>query len=292
MAQTPIPVVVNRTGGTAASLGKALGERLREAFAQAGVPIALELVAGERLGDAVASKAGAPLVVVGGGDGTLGLAAGLLASAGSALGILPLGTRNHLARQLGLPGDLAAAAKVIAAGRRTRIDLGRIGERTFVNNASLGLYGRLVRTREGLAAPKWLANLPAAWHVLRHLRVHPLRLEIEGESDRLETPLLFIGNGAYSLTGGKLGERETLSDGTLSFYAVAASTPWQLAVMGLRVLVGRADPERDFAALKLGRHATISGGPTLDVACDGEVERMVLPLELASLPGALEVIVP
>jgi len=292
MPQASIPVVVNRTGGTAASLGDSLGDKLREAFAAAGVAIDLHLVDGEQVDRTIANLAGAPLVVVGGGDGTLGHAAAILAKVGTAMGILPLGTRNHLARQLGLPLDLAEAAKVIAAGHRQRMDLGRIGERVFINNASLGLYARLVRDRDALRAPKWLASVPAAWHVLRHLRAHPLVLEIDGESHALDTPLLFIGNGAYLLEGGKLGQRESLSDGVLAFYAVAARNGWQLVAMALRVLTGRADPERDFAALKLGRKARITGRPTMDVACDGEVARMALPLELESLPGALEVIVP
>lgn len=273
-------------------MGDALEEQLRESFAAANLPIRLQLVKGEDVARALAEVAGAPLVVVGGGDGTLGHAAGTLRQAGSALGILPLGTRNHLAAQLGIPFDLAEAAKIIAAGRRERIDLGQAGERVFVNNASLGLYTRLVRNREALKGPKWLTSLAAGWRVLRHLRHQTLHLTVDGEAQVLRTPLLFIGNNRYSLEGGRVGERDSLTDGQLSLYAVAARTPLQLVAMALRTLVGKADPERDFAALREGKEARISGGSGMDVAFDGEVQRMTLPVDFAILPRALEVVVP
>jgi len=197
MPQAPLPVVVNRSGGTAAALGAKLEATLRQSF---GRTIDLQLVDGPDVPRALGRVAGAGRVVVGGGDGTLGSAAGLLAQAGSAMAILPLGTRNHLAGQLGIPSDLAQAARLAVEGTTTRIDLGRVGERVFVNNASLGLYARLVRNREALAAPKWLANLPAAWHVLRHLRVRRMELRVDGAARQVVTPLLFVGNNRYALS--------------------------------------------------------------------------------------------
>src|SRR4051794_33804537 len=110
MDAAPLPVIVNRGGGTAATLGPKLSGTLHEAFAAAGLTIELELAEGEQCDAALKRVAGAPVVVVGGGDGTIGHAAGPLAASGSALGILPLGTRNHLARQLGIPAALPDAA--------------------------------------------------------------------------------------------------------------------------------------------------------------------------------------
>jgi len=98
----PIPVLVNRSGGTAASKGDKLEAEIAAAFAEAGVTIDLHLVEGEKLERTLKKVADQPLVVIGGGDGTLGRMAGLLAEKGTTLGILPLGTRNHLARELGL----------------------------------------------------------------------------------------------------------------------------------------------------------------------------------------------
>jgi diacylglycerol kinase family enzyme len=252
-------VIVNRSGGIASSLGDKLVDQIHQAFAAVAQPIDLQLVVGSDLEAASAKAAGAPVVAIGGGDGTLGSAAGKFAEAGSALAILPLGTRNHLAKQLSIPAELPEAAKVIVAGRRQRIDLARAGPRVFVNNASVGLYTRLVRKRDALSSPKWRGTIPAAWDVLRHLHSRPFQLSLDGARRSLDTPLLFIGNNRYLLESGMVGERESMSDGVLSFYAVSARTPLQLISMAARTLVGRVDLQRDFCALTEAQNARIEG---------------------------------
>lgn len=273
-------------------MGDRLEGALHDAFAAAGLPLDLHLVDGERIDETLAGLAPAPAIVVGGGDGTLGRAAGILARTNSALGILPLGTRNHLANQLRIPASIADAAKIIANGHRTRIDLARAGTQTFVNNASVGLYSRLVLARDAVPGPKWLGTIPATWHVLRHLRTDTLRLAIDGVESVLHTPLLFVGNNRYALDHRAIGTRDSLSDGALSFYAVAPKGAVELIAMAVRVLIGRADPHRDFTALTEGRTARIDGAGLLEVALDGEVSRMALPVEFAILPLALDVFVP
>ena len=233
------------------------------------------------------------MIAVGGGDGTQGAAAAaVVAKDGAALAVLPLGTRNHLARQLDIPLDLPGAAKVAVSGTTTAIDLAGCNGRLFVNNASIGLYTRLVRERERRSAPKWLGTIPATWQVLRHLRSHALRLVIDGKARRLRTPLLFIGNNRYSLDSGKVGERESLTDGVLSLFAVEDKGALGLAAFAMRTLAGRADPEHDFAALADAREVVIEGDGHIDVAFDGEVERMQLPLRFSILPSALKVMTP
>ncbi len=88
------------------------------------------------------------IIVAGGGDGTLSAVASLLVGTDTALGVLPLGTLNHFARDLRIPTQLDQAVAVLAAGYQTRIDLGEVNGRTFLNNSSLGLYPGIVRDRE------------------------------------------------------------------------------------------------------------------------------------------------
>ena len=288
-----IPVLVNRGGGSAARHGAALAERVEAAFAAAALAVDLRLLNGSEIAQAAAAVAGRPVVVVGGGDGTLGAAAGVLAGSGSTLGILALGTRNHLAHELGLPDDLTDAARLIAQGTRRRIDLGEVDGRTFVNNASIGLYPALVRRREDNPAPKWLAALPAAAGALGRLRHHRLRLVIDGRERPVLTPLLFVGNGRYLLEREGLGTRESLDDGRLSVYAVASRRRLALIGFAVRALVGRADPGRDFAALGEAGELVVAGrSHHIDVALDGEVVRLPMPLRFRTLPGALSVIAP
>lgn len=292
-AGEPLAVIVNGGGGTASRLGDALQDKLAEAFAKAGVAAQVECVEGADIAETV-RRAGAPTVVVGGGDGTLGTAAKELAESGRTLGILPLGTRNHLALQLGIPTDLDEAAAVIAAGHATKIDLGRAGDRIFVNNVSVGLYPRIVQAREHRrgAMPKWLATIPAVLAAMRRLEVEHFRMEWNGAEHKVATPLLFVGNNRYALDAGRLGQRESLTAGLLGVAAVAAPTRRGLIGTLLRLVVGRADPEQDFTSLEDVAEVCIYGHHIRRVALDGELARLRFPLKLASWPRALSVLVP
>ena len=289
-----IAVIVNRSGGTASSLGDKLEATVREAFA--GQEIDLQLIEGKDIAQTVKQVAGRAVVAIGGGDGTQGSAAAAFAGSETAQIVLPLGTRNHLAKQIGMPTDLAEAAKVASEGKPEAIDLAKAsdaaGERVFVNNASIGLYTKLVRERDKRWGPKWLGTIPATWIVLRTLRAKALHLTIDGKRQRVVTPLLFIGNNRYSLDAGSVGERVSLSDGVLSLFVVARQSPMALIGFAMRSLVGRADPERDFCALAEAKEVVVEGSGAIDVAFDGEVERMALPLTFAIMPGALKVLVP
>jgi diacylglycerol kinase family enzyme len=239
-----------------------------------------------------AAKQGA--VIVGGGDGTLGSAAALLTKAGATLGILPLGTRNHLARELGIPMDLNGAAKIIAEGHKRKIDLSSVDGHIFVNNVSIGMYPAMVRARDGLqkthGLPKWIANIPAGWHALGSLRHHRFRLKMDGATKPIRTALLFVGNNVYSLDLGKVGHRDALDDGKLSVFAVSPNSRAGLIGFGLRAMVGKSNADSDFAALGVCKTMELSAhARTIEVAVDGEIMCLQTPLEFKVLPRALEV---
>lgn len=291
MRPPPIPVVINRSGGTARRIGSALEEHVRDAFASAGLDIDLRLVDGEAIAGTVAGYRGAAVVAVGGGDGSIAAAAGALAGSDTALAVLPLGTLNHFAHQLGLPDDLGEAATIAGEGHAIRVDLGRAGGHVFINNASLGLYSKIVRTRDASKLPKALAQVPAAWHALCQGRGEDLALAFGGETRHIATPLLFVGNNRYDLSQGVPGTRDSLSDGVLSVYAVAPRAPLALVGFGLRAAVGRADMLRDFAEVETVPGFEVLGHGCVDLAHDGEVDRVSLPLRFEVLPDALTVMV-
>jgi len=291
-----LPVIVNKNGGTAARLGDALPGQLAAAFAAAGADADVQLLDGKDLPDAIERGARTGRVVVAGGDGTAASAAQILAGRKAELGLLPLGTLNHLARDLGLPTDLDEAAKVAATGTALAIDVGEVNGRVFVNNASIGLYPLMVRKREGVQKlkgwPKWLSTIPAAWAVLERLPHHRLRLDW-GQGERaIVTPLLFIGNNTYSLAPGEVGTRDTLTDGKLAVYAVARRRRAALIWFAARALFGRAEKRIDFETLGECETLTVrSSGGSIEIALDGEVTRMDSPLEFRIRPGALNVVV-
>ncbi|TPG12104.1 diacylglycerol/lipid kinase family protein [Sphingomonas oligophenolica] len=297
MSGLRVPVIVNRDGGTAAALGEALADSIAAAFAEAGVAIDLRLVAGCDVKTAVHDALGAAIVVVGGGDGTLGCAADILAGTETALGILPVGTRNHLARDLGVPLDLPGAAALIASGAIRPIDLARANGEAFINNASIGLYPSLVIARDAerkrLAIPKWLAALPASFAALKRIRHHRLRLDLPDSSRDIVTPMLFVGNNRYALGAGRLGQRAVLDAGTLSVFAVASRRRLALVGFALRMLVGRVDRGDDFAAIGDCPTLTVEGrSHDVDIALDGEVVTMTMPITFQSEPDALRVVAP
>lgn len=294
---TQLQVIVNRAGGAAAAAGEALPTSLAEAFAAAGVSVEIRLVGGREIGDAVREAAGDGRVVIAGGDGSVAAAAQALKGSDTELAIIPLGTLNHLAQDLGLPMDMAEAAALAAHGRAEPIDVGEVNGHRFVNNVSIGLYPFMVQRREAVRRlrgwAKWLATGPAAWAALERLPHHRLRLDIGADERRLVTPLLFVGNNRYALEAGAVGRRASLQDGVLSLYAIPHRSRASLIWFALRTLVGRADPAADFLVLDECRAFTVrSSGDSIEIALDGEVRRLPSPLEFRIDPGALSVVVP
>lgn len=297
-AARTLPVIVNRSGGAAARLSADLVPTIEQAFAAAGVEAQVRAVDGGAVADAAEQAArDHPRIVVAGGDGTLGGVADRLKGRDVELAILPLGTLNHLARDLGIPADLAEAAALGVSGTARGIDVGEVNGRAFVNNASVGLYSLMVRERTAeqkrLHVPKWLATIPAAWHALSRLPHHRLHLHFGGGDRRVSTPLLFVGNNDYSLEGGHVGQRAALDDGRLSIFAVARRSRAGLLWFAARTLVGRAHAGQDFVALGNCPALTVeTHGPDVELAIDGEITRLATPLRFSVAPGALKVVAP
>jgi diacylglycerol kinase family enzyme len=292
-----LPVIVNRNGGSAAKMGDTLVPEIEKAFAKANAAIEVATLDPKQIPDAIEAAAKAGRVIVAGGDGTAAGAAQILAGSDTELGLLPLGTLNHLARDLGIPADLDEAADIAVNGRPAAIDVGEVNGQVFVNNASIGLYPLMVRKREGLRRakgwPKWLSTVPAAFAVLERLPHHRLQLDWGKGERAIVTPLLFVGNNVYSLDRGEVGKRGSLSEGKLSIYAVAHRRRAALIWFAMRVLVGRAERSFDFETLGDCETLTVSSSSgSIEIALDGELRRMDSPLEFRIRPGALTVMTP
>lgn len=291
----PLPVIVNRAGGAAAAAGPALGDRLKAAFASADTDIDLRMVDGDAVFETVRALRGR--VVVAGGDGTMACAAQAMKDADVELAILPLGTLNHLARDLNIPNDLDAAAALAAHGKAAAIDVARVNDRRFVNNASIGLYPFMVRHRDDQRDrrgwPKWLATVPAAWAAIARLPHHRLRIDMGAGMQDLVTPLLFVGNNPYDLAAGQVGTRKSLTDGRLSVFAVARRSRTGLIWFALRTLAGCADRAADFVAIGDCEELVVhSSGSSIEIALDGELLRLDSPLRFRAEQAALRVVMP
>ena len=212
------------------------------------------------------------------------------------MGVLPLGTLNHFARDLGIPQDLDGALKVVASGFVKRVDVGEANGRIFLNNASIGLYPHAVAAREKQqdekGTGKWLAMCRAAIATLRHFPLVRVTLNLPTGATRLTTPLVFIGNNKYEMTLLSLGKRAALDGGELWLYVASNRGRLGFVSLALRAVIGRLDQARDFLGVAVAEVTIEDRRGGMRIAFDGEVTQAQSPLVCRSRPAALPVIVP
>jgi YegS/Rv2252/BmrU family lipid kinase len=291
-----VPVLLNCKAGP----GHAQEEiaRLRRAFEEAGLEADVVACHGQDVREAAreALKAHPAVLVAAGGDGTLSAVAGVVSGTRSALGVVPSGTLNHFAKDLGIPLDAVQAAKTIAAGRRISVDVGEVNGRCFINNASLGLYPGIVRERarqqQRLRRSKRWAMLWATLAVLDRPPLLELRLEVDGHAREIRAPFVFVGNNDYEMEGFNVGTRARLDAGLLDIYTTRRCSSGGLLMLALHALFGRLRQADDFLEASARELRVASRRRQLLVATDGEVVSMQTPLEFVLRPRALEVIVP
>jgi diacylglycerol kinase family enzyme len=239
---------------------------------------------------------GAGIVVAGGGDGTINAVASALAGAKASLGVLPLGTLNHFAKDLGIPLKLEDAIRNVFTGQARAVDVGDVNGSIFLNNSSLGLYPRIVRMREAHqrnGVRKWIAFVKALYYVMRRPHAIYLRLKIDDEhAGARKTPFVFIGNNRYEISGLSIGKRSGLTGGRIWICQAPDAGRWGLFRLTLRALAGWLR-ESDLEAAE-AREVWIDTRHhrEADVSTDGEVRRMTAPFHYRTRPGALRVIVP
>jgi diacylglycerol kinase family enzyme len=298
-------VTVLMNGGAGAfnhTLAADVEHELRAALAHKGVVADIGFVDGEGLRDAVehalarAKQGEIDAVVIGGGDGSVRAAASVLADTKVPLGVLPLGTLNHFAKDLNIPLKIEEAAATIAAGHTSDVDLAEVNGETFINNSSIGIYPYMVIDRERRRArhkiAKWMAMLPAFFRMMRHFPRRRLRISAEGFARPYRTPCLFVGNNEYGIELFTFGRRHRFDTGKLWFYVVKPRSPWEFFVMVCRLCFGRMDQARDLDTFQLKEAEVSAKTSRLPVALDGEVGLMHTPLHYRSRPRALRIIVP
>lgn len=237
-----------------------------------------------------------PIVVAGGGDGTVNAVASALVGTDSLFGVLPLGTLNHFAKDVHIPLELDDAIHNIVAGHSIKVDTGVVNDRIFLNNSSLGIYPDIVRNRERqqrrLGRGKWFAFGWAAMAALRRYPFLHVRLSLNNKEHMRSTPFVFIGNNEYLMEGFNIGVRECLNAGQLSLYV--AQRPGRLGLLRLAVhaLFGRLRQAKDFDAVMAKDILIETRHKRIRVATDGEVTVMDTPLQYRIQPRSLHVIVP
>ncbi|SKB89192.1 Diacylglycerol kinase family enzyme [Arthrobacter sp. 49Tsu3.1M3] len=291
MAEHPAPawrhafLVMNpRSGG-----GKVVKFDLQRKAEELGAEVALLEGPGQVDVDALARQAverGADLLGVAGGDGTQALVAGIAAEHNLPFLVISAGTRNHFALDLGLDReDPTGCLDALRDGTELHVDLGKINGRTFVNNASFGVYAEVVQSPEyrGDKAGTVLEMLP---DLIRGDKGARLRAQMDGIT--VDGPqAVLVSNGPYGSNDvAGLGRRTRLDRGVLGAVTISAASTRE-AVGLLRRATKHGLIQRTAAEVVVGADV-----PEIPVGVDGEALIMTTPVRCTIEPHALRVLVP
>jgi YegS/Rv2252/BmrU family lipid kinase len=237
------------------------------------------------------------LFVAAGGDGTINTVIQPLIHTDAILGVIPVGTYNHFAKDLGIPLPWREALDVVVSGETKPIDAARINDRFFVNNVSMGLYPELVSRREekGRDYPRWKARLFAAYATLQKYPHVAVTLDTEHHHEVIRTHVLMISNNSYDLN--RLGieaPRRALEEGRLSVYWLPHVPRLTLMRFVAHYLAGRVRETPGFRSFRTSqiKVQTSRRHPHLHLGIDGEVVTMNTPLVITIVPQSLSVKVP
>jgi diacylglycerol kinase family enzyme len=237
------------------------------------------------------------VIVAAGGDGTINLVASVLLNRDVQFGVIPLGTFNYFARDLGIPLDPRAAATAIATGHIRRVHAARVNGHLFLNNASFGLYRKLLEDRERdtrrFGRYKLVAVLSALATLWRFRQVYTLRILLDGKPAILRTPMLFFGLNSLQLEKLDLDVASCTHAGLMAVIALRPTSRWQLLGLALR---GALQGLHESPELRCHGAAQVlveqPGCSTTRVAVDGESIVCTLPLRFEVQREALQVVVP
>ncbi|MDX8478910.1 diacylglycerol kinase family lipid kinase [Mesorhizobium sp. VK24D] len=293
-------VLLNARAGTIQRANYDVEAFVRNGFQARGIEAEVRLAEGQEIvemahGFVMTKSSGdkPKTLVVGGGDGTLGSVASAVAGTDVVLGVLPLGTLNHFARDLGLSNDLEVAMDVIAADHVEQIDVAEVNGRVFLNNSSIGIYPFLVAERTAeqkrLGIGKLAALGPALIRTLKASSWKRVRISIGNERSQ-KTLCVFVGNNFYDLRA--LGHRGNLTSGELCVYVVKQQSWLGLALLPFKAALGLIDPVRDVELFRVQSLEVKARRRHLRIAIDGETVEAIPPLHYRIRPRSLRVLAP
>lgn len=291
--------IINRkSGGLADGSANALEKLIAERFKAANTPVSVKQIDPDDLDEVIskAIKSGSDTIIVAGGDGTIRTAASALAGTDKILGIIPTGTFNRLAREIGMPLDQGQAVDILLKTRAKKIDVARLNGALFLCNSLIGLPPRFSEQRQELRDEPFGARMAGYWQVIgtifRARKRLALTIDAEGETRKMRVLSLAISNNPYNEEPGLGLVRPRMDRGVLGIYISKHRSGLKMLWVFFRAILGswRGDPALEITT---ARKVTIdSNRKALLVSNDGEVERPKPPLKYEIEPKALSLLVP
>ena len=291
--------VVNAEAGTVRRLSpQTVVRRLTSLWASLGHHAEVVVADGKEVGRALGRACRDPstdAVILGGGDGTLSRSVKHVVGLGKSLGLLPMGTMNFVARDLGIPLELEPAAAALVEGDRRDIDLGQVNGRLFTAYASLGALPEFIRSRDKArhqGAPPLSAVFAGIAGVARRFHVLEADLRWPGGQATVTSSFLLISNNPCENAGPFVLNRRILDGGTLGVFMTRGWGPFDVAELGLQAAVGNLFGSERMVSMEVAWIEMTTRRRANTLSIDGEVVKMDGPLRFEILPRALSMLVP
>jgi diacylglycerol kinase family enzyme len=235
-------------------------------------------------------------IVVAGGDGSVHHVTQALVNTDGVLGVIPVGSVNHLARDLEIPiGDWRAALDIALTGELRQIDVGRINERYFLNSVMLGIYPTISEYRERFRSvhSRWGAYFKALRLALRHFPHVTLVVELDDRVETFRTQMFVVAVNSYDLTqAGIASPKTTFNDGRLSIYSLSFMNRPQFIRAAAKYFRGRIVEVPGFRSIRTPHLRVDTPRRTIRVSVDGELVDVATPMQIAAVPASLLVRAP
>lgn len=240
--------------------------------------------------------AGMRTFVAAGGDGTVHHIAQALVHTEGILGVIPVGSVNHLARDLGLPvGDWRASLEIAVNGAVKQIDVGRANGIYFINSVMLGLYPTISEYRERFRSmnSRWAAYVKATRLALHHFPHVTLVVELDGRVETFRTQLFVVAVNSYDVEQvGMVAPKTTFNDGRVSIYSLSFMSRMQFIRAAAKYFRGKIADVPGFRRIRTTQMRVDTGKRRLRVSLDGELVELQTPLQIAAVPASLLVRAP
>jgi diacylglycerol kinase family enzyme len=242
------------------------------------------------------AKATKKVIIAVGGDGTVNALARLCYQNKIYLGIVPTGTFNYFAKNLHIPLDSIEAVKVICQNNLTQVTIGKLGDKLFVNNASFGLYKKLIELREHdksiYGRRRIVAFFSAIKAFLKYQKNFTINIKINEKLRTITTTMVFIGINSFQLSNIGLPISKSTENNKFAILILKSVNFFQSMFLMFSALIGKLELNKNIEHLNADNLKVVSRRSKVDVVLDGEVVSCATPLEFEVLPDALKVFVP